>query len=189
MGQLLQNGITTINGALPGGTQGSVLFIGPSSTIAQDNAQFFWDDTNHRLLIGTNTTLGADLVISPALAQDKIWVANSGSGPTGIGVTASIMQIFANNAKNVAFGNKNAALTFTEVCRVTATGFVVGSTGSTASVGLELISTTQAFAPPRMTTTQKNAIATPSAGMVVYDTTLNKLSVYTGAAWETVTSV
>lgn len=38
------------------------------------------------------------------------------------------------------------------------------------------------------TTTQKNAIATPAAGMVIYDSTLGKLCVYTGAAWETVTS-
>jgi hypothetical protein len=40
-----------------------------------------------------------------------------------------------------------------------------------------------------MTTTEKNAIASPATGLVVYDTTLNKLSVYTGATWETVTSV
>jgi len=42
--------------------------------------------------------------------------------------------------------------------------------------------------PPRMTTTQKNAVASPTAGMVVYDSTLNKLAVYTGAAWEAITS-
>jgi len=40
-----------------------------------------------------------------------------------------------------------------------------------------------------MTTTQKNAISTPAEGLVLYDTTLNKLCVYTGAAWETITSV
>jgi hypothetical protein len=49
-------------------------------------------------------------------------------------------------------------------------------------------STTQGFLPPRMTTTEKNAIATPAAGLVVYDTTLNKLCVYT-TAWETITSL
>lgn len=38
------------------------------------------------------------------------------------------------------------------------------------------------------TTTQKGNIATPAAGMLVYDSTLGKLCVYTGAAWETVTS-
>jgi len=38
-----------------------------------------------------------------------------------------------------------------------------------------------------VTTTQKNAL-TPSAGWVVFDTTLGKLCVYTGSAWQTVTS-
>lgn len=54
---------------------------------------------------------------------------------------------------------------------------------------LNLVSTTKGFLPPRMTTTQKNAIATPAAGLVVYDTTLNKLCVRTAAAWETITSI
>ena len=39
-----------------------------------------------------------------------------------------------------------------------------------------------------VTTTEKNALA-PSAGWVVFDTTLGKLCVYDGSAWETVTSV
>jgi hypothetical protein len=39
-----------------------------------------------------------------------------------------------------------------------------------------------------VTTTEKNALA-PSAGWVVFDTTLGKLCVYNGSAWQTVTSV
>jgi len=42
--------------------------------------------------------------------------------------------------------------------------------------------------PPRMTTAEKNAMAAVE-GTFVYDLTLHKLCVYTGAAWETVTSV
>jgi hypothetical protein len=57
-----------------------------------------------------------------------------------------------------------------------------------ASAVLEVQSTTMGFLPPRMTTTQKNAITSPAAGLIVYDTTLNKLCVYT-TAWETITSV
>lgn len=40
------------------------------------------------------------------------------------------------------------------------------------------------------TTTQKNALAlgTAGEGTVIYDTTLNKLCLWTGAAWETITS-
>jgi hypothetical protein len=65
----------------------------------------------------------------------------------------------------------------------------IGVATAVASAILQADSTTQGFLPPRMTTTQKNDIATPATGLVVYDTTLNKLAVYTGAAWETVTSV
>jgi hypothetical protein len=44
-------------------------------------------------------------------------------------------------------------------------------------------STTRGFLPPRMTTTQKNAIATPAAGLVLYDSTTNKLQCYNGSTW------
>jgi hypothetical protein len=52
-----------------------------------------------------------------------------------------------------------------------------------ASALLEVQSTTKGFLPPRMTTTQKNAIATPAAGLVVYDSTTNKLACYNGTTW------
>lgn len=44
------------------------------------------------------------------------------------------------------------------------------------------------FAAKNVTTAEKNAL-TPSAGWVVFDTTLGKLCVYSGSAWQTVTSV
>ena len=43
-------------------------------------------------------------------------------------------------------------------------------------------------ATKNVTTTEKNAL-TPSKGWVVFDTTLGKLCVYNGSAWQTVTSV
>lgn len=49
--------------------------------------------------------------------------------------------------------------------------------------------TNKGFLPPRMTTAQKNAIASPVTGLMVFDTTLVKACVYNGAAWETITSV
>jgi hypothetical protein len=52
---------------------------------------------------------------------------------------------------------------------------------------LDVSSTTKAFMPPRMTTAQRDAIASPTAGMVIYNSTTNKLNVYT-TAWETITS-
>lgn len=43
-----------IGGPVKGGTAGSVLFVDPTAMLDQDNANFFWDITNHRLGIGTN---------------------------------------------------------------------------------------------------------------------------------------
>jgi len=59
----------------------------------------------------------------------------------------------------------------------------IGTTSPNASAKLQLDSTTKGFLPPRMTTTQKNAISTPAAGLMVYDTSLNQMSYYNGSAW------
>jgi hypothetical protein len=66
---------------------------------------------------------------------------------------------------------------------------LVGTTTNVASSKVTIDSTTQGFLPPRMTTTQKNAIGTPAAGLMVFDTTLVKLCVYNGTTWETITSI
>lgn len=57
-------------------------------------------------------------------------------------------------------------------------------TPSAASAVMEVTSTTQGFLPPRMTNAQMLAIATPAAGLVVYDTTNNKHVGYDGTAWQ-----
>ena len=50
-------GTTTVSNSLgiSSLTSGSVLFAGSGGVISQDNANFFWDDTNNRLGIGTST--------------------------------------------------------------------------------------------------------------------------------------
>ena len=44
-----------IGEVITGATEGSVLFAGVGGIMQQDNTNFFWDDTNNRLGIGTNT--------------------------------------------------------------------------------------------------------------------------------------
>jgi len=46
---------------------------------------------------------------------------------------------------------------------------------------LTINSTTKAFLPPRMTTTQRDDIATPSAGMLIYNNSDSALNIYTNA--------
>jgi hypothetical protein len=62
--------------------------------------------------------------------------------------------------------------------------FGVGvGTSILASAALQVDSTTKGFLPPRMTTTEVNAIASPATGLVVYSTTENQLCLYNGTAW------
>jgi hypothetical protein len=74
--------------------------------------------------------------------------------------------------------------TLAERMRISPSGsLLINTTTDIASSKLTIESTTQGFLPPRMTTTQKNAISTPAAGLMVYDTTLNLISVYNGTIW------
>jgi len=49
---------------------------------------------------------------------------------------------------------------------------------------IEMQSTTKGFLPPRMTTIQRDAIATPATGLKIYNTTLNTTDTYDGANWQ-----
>jgi hypothetical protein len=64
-------------------------------------------------------------------------------------------------------------------------GIVVGSHGAVcaSSAIFDVQSTNRGMLPPRMTTTQRNAIASPATGLMVYDTSVNKVSVYNGTSW------
>jgi hypothetical protein len=53
-----------------------------------------------------------------------------------------------------------------------------------ASACVDLTSTTKGFLPPRMTTTQRDAIVTPATGLRIYNTTTNTNDTYNGTAWQ-----
>jgi hypothetical protein len=58
-----------------------------------------------------------------------------------------------------------------------------GTATPDAKAALDVTSTTQGFLPPRMTTAQRDAIVSPTAGLVLYNSTTNKLQVRTNTAW------
>ena len=59
----------------------------------------------------------------------------------------------------------------------------IGTTSPHASAITEMNSTTKGFLPPRMTTVQRNAIAAPAIGLVIFNTTTNCLNFFMGSGW------
>lgn len=97
----------SIGSTITGGTDGSVLFINPAGTLAQDNANFFFDNTNNRLAL-LNTSPAYTLSIG---SSGQFGVNSSGAiaAATGIassgtinfsGLTASL-PVFTDASKNL----------------------------------------------------------------------------------------
>lgn len=63
-----------------------------------------------------------------------------------------------------------------------------GTAAANSKSVLDIKSTTKGLLIPRMTTTQKNAISSPTTGLIVYDTTVGGLYQYDGLAWELIAS-
>jgi hypothetical protein len=60
----------------------------------------------------------------------------------------------------------------------------LGASVADATAHLDVQSTTKGFLPPRMTTTQRDAIVTPATGLRIYNTTTNTNDTYNGTAWQ-----
>lgn len=75
-----------IGTGISGGTDGSVLFIHPSGTLAQDNANFFYDSTNHRLILGGAVSTPTTFSINSNNAADHMTLHTSYTGVSGTSV-------------------------------------------------------------------------------------------------------
>jgi hypothetical protein len=90
--------------------------------------------------------------------------------------------IQVNNSFTVSNGG-SGPVTGTTMFSVTTTSVGVGINTPNAAAMLDVTSTTKGFLPPRMTTTNRNAITSVPAGLVIYNTTTNNLNTYNGSVW------
>ena len=183
--------------ALPSLTSGSVLFSN-GTTIAQDNTKLFWDDTNYRLGVGTNTPAsGLDLLSADALPlQVKtstgsllfyVQNANSQSSPVpiiggpGAKLTLSVSSggVGITNLRNVATDLMFFIKDYTSktVCSfyngpgAGGIGVGMGAAGITAKVHIGVGTTTAGTAPIKLTTASAALLTTPEAGAFETDGT------------------
>jgi hypothetical protein len=113
-----------------------------------------------------NQTGGANgitrgLFVNPTLTAAADWRSIEWSNNTGRGLWG------AGTANNALAGATH----------------IGSATNANASAILELTSTTRGLLLPRMTSAQRDLIASPVAGLIVYNTTDNLVSFYNGTAW------
>jgi hypothetical protein len=188
--KLLVGGPTTSVGA-----QG-VQVYGLASTGAQNILQRAFSDTTtgaNLLLLKTRgtTATSTTAVQSGDTLGSVVFLGADGTSNQAFGaITGFVDGAVSAGTVPTAISITAGTTSGTERMRITSAGLMGIGTGTPASCAIvDVTSTTLGFKFPVMTTTQKNAIGTPVAGLVVFDSTLAKLCVYSGAAWQTITSV
>jgi hypothetical protein len=123
------------------------------------------------------------LTLNPQSSGSAIVINNGGYIKFGTTVyargTSSAFSILDNSftsRMNITWGGGTSSFNIQG-------NFVFGAATANASAMLQVDSTTRGFLPPRMTTVQRDAIASPVAGLIVYDTTLNLLHFFNGTIW------
>ena len=103
-------------------------------------------------------------------------------------------QVFVNDVGQIGI-NTTTVLPGVGI-NAAATNFVVNAIGvgvtqfNNGSVNFSNagLSTSRFMVPPKVTTSQRNSLVDLTSGAMIYNTSLNKLQVYNGSAWETITS-
>lgn len=183
---------------LTGGASGGDPFIRLSITSAQDWSLGVDNSASDVFQLNTGSTIGAaaafwsvstaGVVTIGALAGGQDHVVN---GTLRIGSPGG-PQISASSSNTVVSGNfyvgssAGALLVASGTALRVDGGLMVGA-ATEASALLNINSTTQGALVPRMTTIQKNAISAPATGLIVFDTDLGKLCVFS-TTWQTITS-
>jgi hypothetical protein len=179
----------------------TTLLVGNTGTngilaLGQNNTGQAWLQGRSRLGNGTSqpillNPLGGNILIGTTTDAGYKLDVNGTARITGTGSTgATNAFIIRNSSGDELFRVRDDGNTFNSgggglySVGIVGTAYgIFGNLSYSASVVLGAQSTTAGFLPPRMTTTQKNAIASPATGLQVFDTTLNQMSYYNGTTW------
>jgi hypothetical protein len=161
---------------------------------------------NDVLINGWTAATGGNPTIGPMTLDNT-----SGNNKVGIGVSPTL-SLQVRTSENNGFrleNNQNGNLISAEVVQNsfhegqflgydvaqvnklvlngdgTAAFDTTGTASPDPSAIITINSTTKGFLPPRMTTTQRNAISSPTAGLLIYNTTIGALEYYNGS-WNSI---
>ena len=119
------------------------------------------------LYIGTNSTGGGFIQNIDGASAYRFSIQPYGAELT-IGRTAGMPNTYKLEVNGGSYFKDNLS---------------IGASSIDASAKLQIDSTTQGALLPRMTTTQRDAIASPATGLLIFNTTTKKLDYYSGTAW------
>ncbi len=136
-----------------------------------------------------NNANGADLLLTTNASDELLF--NGAQVLTGAGPSSYVSSITGTANQVVASGATGAVTLSLPQSIATSSNLRFGSLtlngAADASALLTLASTTQGFLPPRMTTAQRDLIAAPAEGLVIYNTTTAQMNLYSTGLWTALT--
>ena len=175
-------GNATVSGNVGIGTSNPGQKLEVSGTVYSTSGGFKFPDGTTQASAAVaqiNQTLsmsGQNLTISGAGGNTVALPASVSSASNGLSVTGGNVTLGGPLTANTDVQLNSKALTFS------GSGSVgIGTTTPAASAALEVSSTTKGLLPPRMTQVQRDAIASPAAGLQVYNASTNRANVWNGS--------
>jgi hypothetical protein len=139
-----------------------------NAAIGNDAGSYLANGSTDNTTSDYSVYLGSNTKASASNAQNEVVI-----GYNAIGAGDNTIQLGNTSITNVKTSGT-----------ITAAGMGLGVSAPNASAILEASSTTQGFLPPRLTTTERDAIANPVAGLTIWNSTNTQLEVYDGSYWK-----
>ncbi len=163
-----------------GGTRGANFYQNNNDFILTNPNGGFKVDGIQTTLVGSGTTSATTALLVQNSAGTELMKVTDG-GPTYI---KSAVFTTSTQFRGYVDANNNSNLNF--IVPSSGNSFVISKSynpSNDASALLDVQSTTQGFLPPRMTTTERDLISTPAAGLMIYNTDTNTAECWNGSAW------
>lgn len=176
---IANNGNVSILGAL---TQANLSLTSGSATItfSSGGATLARSNGNGSLNLTLQNFTNAGFYITGQHASSDVLIAYGGTSAAQLKVgynSSNYLGLNISSAGVAAYSLTGASMSFDKPIKIGTVGAI-----STKAI-LDLQSTALGYLPPRMTTTQKNAISSPATALQLFDTDLNSPDIYVSAAW------
>lgn len=155
----------------------------PISTATQTALDLKANSTDVNTALNLKLNANANAVSATKLATSRNINGVLFDGSADITVTANAGTLTGTTlASNVINSSLTSVGTLTNTT-INGKLIIGASSAVSSSAVLEASSTTQGFLPPRMSTSQRDLIGSPVAGLTIWNTTNTQLEVYDGSYW------